>query len=181
MKLKLLPLCLATLALASCGGSSSPASGLSISGSATSESSRPVVWQYLDFLQTGKVRIDIINVDSELQLSYGNAALSSNTNLLDLNANSKLSANKNLAADKVFNLIVVVEKQNGEQSVARCDVNLGIEGDKIVEFFSEVAANDLVDCDRAYVAASMGPGAQWTHGLNSKLDDYLNSRTASGK
>ena len=71
MKLKLLPLCLATLALASCGGSSSPASGLSISGPATSESSRPVVWQYLDFLKTGKVRIDIINVDSELQLSYG--------------------------------------------------------------------------------------------------------------
>ena len=182
MKLKFLPLCLATLALASCGGQSASASGLSVSQSASASgfsSSQPATWQYLDFLLDGKVRFDIFDFEEGFQLSYGNAAIAQSGTLLNLDNNSRISANKSLTADKVFNLIVVVEKQSGGAASSRCDVTPGIEGDKIVQYFTEVAGDDLLNYDRAYVAASFGPTAKWTKGLNARLDAYLENRTSS--
>ena len=191
MKRKFLPFALAALTLASCGGqpaSSSHPTGLSTSesqptGLSTSEqptglstSSEPALaWVYLDFLQGEKpLRIDVLGVDSDIHISYGNAALSSPINNLTLNDTARLSATGSVAADKTFNAIIVKEGQGW----AGIDLKPGIEGDKIVEFFTEVIDDTLVGASRAYVAFSMGP-AQWTKNLNATMDTYIQSRLSA--
>lgn len=191
MKRRFLPFALAALTLASCGGqpaSSSHPTGLSTSesqptGLSTSEqstglstSSEPALaWVYLDFLQGEKpLRIDVLGVDSVIHISYGNAALSSPINNLTLNDTARLSATGSVAADKTFNAIIVKEGQGW----AGIDLKPGIEGDKIVEFFTEVIDDTLVGASRAYVAFSMGP-AQWTKNLNATMDTYIQSRLSA--
>jgi hypothetical protein len=187
MKKRFLPFALAALTLASCGGqpaSSSHPTGLSTSEShptglsaseqstGSSTSSEPALsWVYLDFLQGEKpLRIDVLGVDSEIHISYGNAALSSQINNLTLNDSARLSATGSAAADKTFNAIIVKEGQGW----AGIDLKPGIEGDKITDLF-DIIDDTLVGASRAYVAFSMGP-TQWTKNLNAAMDTFIQSR-----
>jgi hypothetical protein len=178
MKKRFLPFALAALTLASCGGqpaSSSHPTGLSTSdshptGLSTSASSAQT-WTYLDFLEGEKpLRIDVLGVDSEIHISYGNAALSSQINNLTLNDTARLSATGSVAADKTFNAIIVKEGQGW----AGIDLKPGIEGDKITDLF-DIIDDTLVGASRAYIAFSMGP-TQWTKNLNAAMDTFIQSR-----
>ena len=178
MKKRFLPFALAALALASCGqpASSSHPTGLSTSEShptGLSTSSEPAQsWVYLDFLQGDKpVRFDLINVESAIHISYGNAALSSAVNNLTLSDSARLSATGSVEESKTFNAIIVKETP----TVQSITIKPGIQGDKIVELFSEIIADELVGASRAYVAFSMGT-AQWTKGLNAAMDTVIQGR-----
>ena len=191
MKKRFLPFALAALTLASCGGqpaSSSHPTGLSTSdshptGLSTSEqstglstSSEPALaWVYLDFLEGEKpLRIDVLGVDSDIHISYGNAALSSQINNLTLNDTARLTATGSVAADKTFNAVIVKEGPGW----AGIDLKPGIEGDKIAELFSDIIGDTLVGASRAYVAFSMGP-TQWTKNLNAAMDTFIQGRINS--
>ena len=181
MKKGFLPFALAALTLASCGGqpaSSSHPTGLSTSDShptGLSTSSEPAqTWTYLDFLEGEKpLRIDVLGVDSEIHISYGDAALSSQINNLTLSDTARLSATGSVAAERSFNAIIVKEGPGW----AGIELKPGIEGDKITDLFG-IIGDSLVGASRAYVAFSMGP-TQWTKNLNAAMDTFIQGRINS--
>ena len=173
MKLKFIPLVLAALTLSACaGGNTEPTT---VDPTSTPTSVAPAEsWYYLGFLSGDHaLRIDLFDIPEGLQFSYGNAALSQSVNNLTVDANTKVTANKNLTEEESINFIIVKDKKDGSRHTL--DVSLGIEGNSLQDFLA-LDGNKLDNCDRVYIAISYGSEAKWTHGLNAKLDEDINAR-----
>ena len=169
MKLnKTLPLMMATLLLASCGGNSSAASSYSTGLSVPEQSSQPAsVFEWLTFLGDNKVRFDFFNIEEGIQFSYGNSALPNGVNhVVAISDSAHITVNKNTAEDKSANAIFIAERSDGTKALHKA--NTGIDSTQLVEFF-DLVKDALVGYTRAYVAISFGQ-PQWTKGLNDKMD-----------
>lgn len=128
---------------------------------------------YLDFVEKGKIRIDLFNVD--VQFSFGNASLPEAVNTTDLKTESKLTVNENTTEDKTYNFIFCAEKE-GRFTFKYAAPN-GSELTTFVELGSIKKFFDDFDSERGYMAISVGE-AKWTKGLNQKLDAYINAELA---
>ena len=171
MKLKLLPIILASFMLGACGGNE-PAPSSSSGHPTGLSTSEPVKWTYLDFLDNKQVRFEIYDLNSELQISYGNFALSNAISTSALNDASRMTINKSLTEGDNFHMIIVTEKAGTD---AKAQVLKNIDCTQLVEFFNETSGDDLVGADRAYVTFTMGEKAKWKTGLNADLDVKLTS------
>lgn len=169
MKLKLLPVILASFMLGACGGNEPAPSSSVQPASSTSE---PVKWTYLDFLDNKQVRFEIYDLNSELQISYGNFVLTNTISTSALNDASRMSINKSLTEGDNFHMIIVTEKTG---TTAQAQVIKNIDCTQLKEYFTETAGDDLVGADRAYVTFTMGEKAKWKTGLNADLDAKLTS------
>ena len=138
------------------------------SSSASSEpesSSQVFESQYVNFVDKGKVRIDLF--DTDVHISYGNAALSQPNNDADLKNDSNFSLNKN--SDKKYHVVLFAEKET-QHNVKYYGI---IDGDKLIDFIASDVLKIIFseyDYKRGYVAFSTGDAAQWKKGLNTKLD-----------
>ena len=169
MKLnKTLPLMMATLLLASCGGNSSAASSNPTGLSVPAESSQPAsVFEWLTFLGDKTVRFDFFNIEAGVQFSYGNSALPNTVNnVITISDSANITVNKNTAEDKNGTAIFIAERSDGTKALHKA--NTGIDTTHLVEFF-DIVKDELVGYTRAYVAISFGQ-PQWTKGLNDKMD-----------
>ena len=126
----------------------------------------------LDFLNSGKVRIDLFDLD--VNVSYGNQALSNPSNVISLSDSAYITFNKNTTANDVYNVIIVAEKINSDglhtQKYAQ------IEGSSLLDF-QDLIKDQLKGYDRAYVAISKGTTFKWTKGLSAKLDEKIQAIT----
>ena len=172
MKLKLLPIIIASMALVACGSKDPTPSQEPI----PAPSVQPIKWVNLDFLSgENNARFDVFNFEEGLQVSYGNAALVEGTNSLKLNDSSLFSVNKNLEHEKSFNALIVAETHKNGYNQAYQHVYLATEGDHITDLF-DIIKNVIVGYERAYIAFSVGE-AKWTKGLNSNLDEFFTTAT----
>lgn len=176
-KLKLLlavvafaPLCL----LAACGGSEKEPSTTPSTPSSSSQSSsqeNPDV-NVLSFLDKGKARFELYDLD--VNVSYGNQALTAGVNVVELSDSSKITFNKNTTENDVYCLIIVAEMVNSESLHTKAYKQ--IEGNSLLEF-QDLIKNELVGYERAFVTITKGTTAKWTKGLSNKLDDKMTSLT----
>ena len=172
MKLRMLPIVFASLLLVGCGSQGGSTTSASIPDSSTS---LPPTWKYLNFLSVEhNLRVDLFDLPEGLQISYGDAALGQPINDLAINASSQFTINKNLAEEDNFNAIIVKEDGKGRSIIEKL---LGIDGDKLVDFFNESLKDELKDFTRSYVAFSMGDNAKWTKGLNAEMDTDIASKS----
>lgn len=157
--------------LVSCN-SNEPATS-STTSQAPETSSTPSGPTYLTFVNEGKLRIDLFNVD--VNFSYGNTALSEAVNTVDLAANSFITVNKNSETEKYYVILFA-------ESATRHSVKyLTPSGPDLMEFV-ELASfknyfKDYVGNGRGYLAISTGESAQWTKGLNEKFDAEVDAWT----
>ena len=182
MKLKILPIIIASMALVGCGSTqpSSSSSSQPSSSQSSSSSSEAQAFQFLTFLQNGKARIDIFDFEEGLQASYGNTALSSDINNVDIINNAEFTINKNLDSEKSFNTLVVAEKHTGGSDHVYKHAYVGTDGDHISEIFGFLNASlKNQGYQRIYVAFSEGTTAKWTKGLNTDMDAYLEAATTT--
>ena len=128
---------------------------------------------YLDFVEKGKIRIDLFNVD--VQFSFGNASLPEAVNTTDLKTESKLTVNENTTEDESYHFIFCAEKE-GRFTFKYAAPN-GSELTTFVELGSIKKFFDDFDSERGYMAISVGE-AKWTKGLNQKLDAYISAELA---
>ena len=169
MKIKLLPLALAALALVSCGGNS----GSSTADSSIDSDASVKTWTWLDFLQNDKTfRFDLFDIAEGIQFNYGNNAVTASGTILTMDDNARIGVNKNTETDMVFNAIIVVEKSTGAHYAS---VTKGLDSTRLTEVLG-LLGDDLSGYDRGYVSFSMGNTAKWTQGLNSDLDTYIRAR-----
>lgn len=148
MKLKFCTTLLAALTLASCGGSE----GGSPTPTPTPTPTPQDTWEYLNFLSGEKtIRFDLFNIEEGILLNYGNALLSQSINNLTLDANSRVTVNKDSTNEKSFTANYILEDGTGSDYLADSKFK------------------------RAYVAFSMDTSTKWTRGLNSNLDAYLDA------
>ena len=162
MKIKSFALVLTSVALlASCGGQSSSATGLSTPPTETSSASQSSM---LNFIPNGKIYFDVQETD--IRFSYGNAALQVGKNEIAFDASAKLSCSGNPA--QVYNFIYVYESLGGYGKT----IALGIEPESVVEYLSD-DRSEFTGKTRLFVAISSGDKAKWTRGLNADLDAQL--------
>ena len=162
----------ACAALLSACGSSTPST--SSSSSEPGSSSEPAFTPtYLSFVDEGKLRIDLFNVD--VNFSYGDTALSQAVNTVNLDANSNVSVNKNSEIEKYY-VILFAESKTGHTVKY-----LTPEGSKLTEFIELGSFKNFFknyyEGGRGYLAISTGEKAQWTKGLNEKFDAEVEAWT----
>ena len=165
MKFKVLPLIIiCTTFLAGCGKKQQTSSVPD-----STPTSQTSAISYLTFLEKGKMRIDLFDVD--VQFSYGGTALSEAVNLLDIHNTSYLSVAANSSEDKKFNFIFFAEAESGHSFKGFTsdgdDLTTVLELNSVKSFF------DKFDSERGYIAISTGTTPQWTKGLNEKMDTYI--------
>ena len=160
MKAKFTLFLVAAAMLASCGTpSSSHPTGLSTPADTSVAPQGP---KYLTWIAENKLVVDLYSI-GEARFNYGNAALSDNSNTVDLNDASSLGCTTQLQG-QTFNFIFVAETADS-QSVA---VHKAIEGDQLVSF-CEMYKDTFKGKTRGYVAISGGT-VQWAKGKNAELD-----------
>ncbi len=169
-------LLLATAALlASCGGNSSPAATSHPTGLSTPEaSSAPQSDYYLSWIANGKLVVDLITT-AEARFSYGNAALPSNSNTVDLNDSSSFACTTQMEGMN-FNFVFVEETET-EHYVG---VFQAIEGNQLSEF-CQLHKDDFKGKTRGYIAISGGDTVQWDQGKNANLDAKIRSYIQAAK
>jgi len=162
----LLMLFASTSMLVSCNqGGSNPSSSEPSSSQSSSSEAAP---RYLDFIEQGKLRVDLFNVD--VQVSFGNSSLSQATNTVDLVSSNNFSVNQNSTLN--YYIIMFAEKVDGSTE-AHAVQYYTPEGEHLVEFFElgrESSFFQNYNLQRGYVAISTGTEAQWTKGLNAAFD-----------
>lgn len=169
MKLRMLPIAFASLLLVGCG-----AQGQSSASEPSGSSSALPTWRYLNFLSNEhNLRVDLFRFPEGLQISYGNTALSQAINDLTINENANFTINRNTEADVSLNAVIVKEDGNGRSII---ETTLGIEGDKLLEYFSDVLKDELKTFNRSYIAFSIGDQAKWTKGLNDIMDADIENK-----
>ena len=164
MKFKLPLFLLAAAMLASCGGNTTPSSEQSAT---TPESSQTASHLYLDWVNDNKIVIDLFDI-GDARFSYGNAALSGATQILELNASAGISCSTTLTKETTVNFVVVTEAPSSTGFNAAAAVYPGIEGDQLSEFLAD--RDDLQGKTRAYVAISFGETVKWTKNHNADMD-----------
>ena len=135
--------------------------------SGTDQSSQTSEFQpeYLTFVDKGNIRIDIFDVD--IQFSFGNEALTQAVNVTTLKSGSHISVNKNSEIENYY--FILFAEKDGRHTIKYLTPG----GDELTEFVElnsfKNFFNDF-DSERGYMAISTGAKAQWTKGLNAKLD-----------
>lgn len=166
---------LAAAMLASCGGNT-PASSANPSVPASSpDASIPAISNYLNWVDDNKVVIDLFGFENA-HFTYGNAALSSASNTLDLNDASKIGCSTTFTAEDEINFVYVTYKAEGTSFSSAVALYAGVEGDQLSEFFG--LKNDLEGAKRGYVAISKGKTVQWTKNKNAAMDQAIQERVS---
>jgi len=168
MKFKPLALLVACGALlVSCGTTEPSSAASSKASSTTSAEFKP---QYLDFVEKGKLRIDLFDVD--VNFSYGNDALSKSVNTVTIAKDSFAVPNKD--SELVYRIVMFAESETGYSPKVLSRAEGSLE-----EFFSLGSItkffNNYVGEGRGYAAISTGDAYQWSKGLNAKLDAEITS------
>ena len=165
MKFKLPLFLLAAAMLASCGGNTTPSSDQSATTNGTVPAQASHL--YLDWVNDNKIVIDLFDI-GDAKFSYGNAALSGATQVLELNASAGISCSTTLTKETTVNFVVVTEAPSSTGFNAAAAVYPGIEGDQLSEFLAD--RDDLQGKTRAYVAISFGETVKWTKNHNADMD-----------
>lgn len=170
MKLKLLGLaCLSLLCLASCSGGDN--GGATNTTTTTTTATTAQYSGLLNFLEEGKARIEVHDLD--VNISYGNEAITAPYKIVTISNNAVFSVNKNTTNNDSYYFTVYADNSAGHHT----QVYKAIEGDQLLEFYNLIK-NEISGYTRAFVSISKS-SAQWTHGLNAGLDDeierFLNS------
>ena len=167
MKLKLLGLaCLSLLCLASCGAEGGKEPG-NISTTVQSTSQQEQYNGKLKFLEKGKARIEVHDLD--IQISYGNEAIAAPYKIVTLSNSSQITINKNMQNSDLYTFVIYADYDNNSSSHL-IKVSRAIEGDSLLEYQSLILNNILNGYDRAYISISKSSEAVWTKGLNADLD-----------
>ena len=142
----------------------------------TTEDSTVVATGPLTFLDAGKIRIDIMN-DLGATIKYGDKAVES-LKAVDF-VNAAFSLDGTVTAETI-NVIVVTEGKatDGSSSSESAGVNPGIEAASFAEYLQSFTKDYLADYigGKAYVAFSTGENPTWTKGLNTTLDEKIQTR-----
>lgn len=158
--------------LSACGGST-PSTSSAASSEPGSSSEPAFTPTYLSFVEEGKFRIDLFNVD--VNFSYGNTALAQPVNTVNLDANSNVTVNKNSEIEKYY-VILFAESKTGHTVKY-----LTPEGSQLTEFLELGSFKNFFknyyEGGRGYLAISTGEKAQWTKGLNAKFDAEVEAWT----
>ena len=171
MKTKLPLFLIAAAMLASCGGGNTPTSEPS-TDPASDTSAAPQGDVYLDWVAKNKVVIELFNA-GDARFTYGNAALSQASNMLDLNDSADLACSSTLTADQVVNFVYVTETADGTSSGGAAALFAGIKGDSISGFLND--NDNLKGKVKGYVAISFGETVTWTKGKNAAMDAKIQS------
>lgn len=161
-----IPLFLAAAAMLASCNANTPSSEKSASSQEPTSSVTPSA-TYLDWVNDNKIVIDLFNA-GEARFTYGNAALSQESNTLDLNASASLACSTALGAEQLVNFVIVTEATSETGFNAGAALYSAIEGDRLSEFLGD--NGDLKGKVRAYVAISFGNTVQWTKGKNAAMD-----------
>ena len=169
MKFKPLTLLVASAGLLVACGSGSETS----TSQAQESSSTQFVPTYLTFVNEGKLRIDLFDVD--VNFSYGNTALSQSVNTVDFDANSFVTVNQNSQTEKYYVILFA------ESSTRHTIKYLTPDGRELMEFVQMASFKnfykDFVNGGRGYLAISTGESAKWAKGLNEKFDAEVEAWT----
>ncbi len=142
----------------------------------TTEDSTVVATGPLTFLDAGKIRIDIMN-DLGATIKYGDKAVES-LKAVDF-VNAAFSLDGTVTAETI-NVIVVTEGKaaDGSSTSESAGVNPGIEAASFAEYLQSFTKDYLADYigGKAYVAFSTGENPTWTKGLNTTLDEKIQTR-----
>lgn len=142
----------------------------------TTEDSTVVATGPLTFLDAGKIRIDIMN-DLGATIKYGDKAVES-LKAVDF-VNAAFSLEGTVTAETI-NVIVVTEGKaaDGSSTSESAGVNPGIEAASFAEYLQSFTQDYLADYvgGKAYVAFSTGENPTWTKGLNTTLDEKIQTR-----
>lgn len=130
----------------------------------------PTQPKYLTFVDAGKIRIDIFDLD--VVISYGGTALQNGVNVLDISDDKVFTVNMNTDDEKEYNFIAIAEQASGDHYLTK--VNAGVEGGHLTDFF-ELNGNQFKTFNRGYYAISMGSTPNWTKGLNNAMDLAIQS------
>ena len=146
------------------------------SNNTTTQDTTPVATGALTFLDAGKIRIDIMN-DLGATIKYGDKAVESLKAVDFVNAAFSLEGTVSAAT---INVIVVTEGKStdGSSTSESAGVNPGIEAASFAEYLQSFTKDYLADYvgGKAYVAFSTGENPTWTKGLNTTLDEKIQTR-----
>ena len=175
MKIRFAFLLAAAAMLASCGGNTPASSADSSAPASSPDASIPAISNYLNWVDDNKVVIDLFGFENA-RFTYGNAALASASNTLDLNDASKIGCSTTFTAEDEINFVYVTYKAEGTSFSSAVALYAGVEGDKLSEFFD--LKNDLEGAKRGYVAISKGKTVQWTKNKNAAMDRAIEERVS---